>query len=403
MKCLSMATGMALIACAGDIAAAQNDNSFNPQISLILDGQYASYDSVADDYHIPGVQLGGEAGLPAEGFALGHAELAMSANIDRDFYGKTTIAIAEHEGATEVELEEAFIQTLGLGNGFTVKAGRFLSSFGYQNAHHRHAWDFADASLPYNALLGGALADDGIQVSYIAPTDLYLELNAELLSGNAFPAGGNENGGIGAYVLSVSLGGDIGVEHSWQVGLSRYDASDVNDRQSGGHAHGGGAVEVPSFSGDSSIDAIDLVYKWAQNGNPKQRHVKIAVEYMQRDEQGDITLLNSGPPQEASTYVGDQNGWYASVVYQFIPRWRTGVRVDRFSSDNTGSDTAVLTEADLIAADDAQRKTAMIEWLPSEFSRVRLQYTRDDTTEVSDNQWLLQYTMSLGSHGAHQF
>ena len=403
MKSLSMATGMALLACAGNVAGAQNDNSFNPQISLILDGRYADYDGATDDYHIPGVQLGGETGLPAKGFSLGHSELTMSSNIDRYFYGRSTLAIAEHEGETELELEEAYIQTLGLGGGFTIKAGRFLSSFGYQNAHHRHAWDYSDASLPYMALLGSYLSDDGIQISYVAPTDLFLELNAEVLAGNAFPAGNNEDGGIGAYVVSLTLGGDMGVEHSWQIGLSRYDASDIMDRESGGHAHGGGVVETPSFSGDSSIDAIDLVYKWAENGNPKQRHLKVAMEYMQRDEQGDITMLNSGPPVETSTYLGEQSGWYASVVYQFIPRWRTGLRFDRLSSDNSGSDSDVLEEAELLTDHDPQRKTLMVEWLPSEFSRIRLQYIRDETTEVTDDQWLLQYTMSLGSHGAHQF
>jgi len=41
--------------------------------------------------------------------------------------------------------------------------------------------------------------------------------------------------------------------------------------------------------------------------------------------------------------------------------------------------------------------------VPSEFSRIRLQSNKDDSYEKSDNQVLLQYTMSLGSHGAHQF
>jgi len=45
----------------------------------------------------------------------------------------------------------------------------------------------------------------------------------------------------------------------------------------------------------------------------------------------------------------------------------------------------------------------MVEWLPSEFSRVRLQFNRDDSYENADDQIFLQYTYSLGSHGAHQF
>jgi hypothetical protein len=125
---------------------------------------------------------------------------------------------------------------------------------------------------------------------------------------------------------------------------------------------------------------------------------------MDRSEEGTITMLNSGPPVESSTYQGDQSGWYTSVVYQFMPRWRAGLRMDRLTSDNTGSDTDVLDEAHLTGSThDPKRNSVMLEWVPSEFSRVRLQYNHDETTHDTDKQWLLQYTVSLGSHGAHQF
>ena len=46
----------------------------------------------------------------------------------------------------------------------------------------------------------------------------------------------------------------------------------------------------------------------------------------------------------------------------------------------------------------------MLDYSPSEFSRVRLQYARDRARMgVADNQWFLQYQMSLGAHGAHGF
>ena len=99
-------------------------NSFNPAISLILDGRFASFDNNPEDYELPGFALGNEAGLGQKGLSVGHSELVMSANIDDKFFGKMTLAFAEHEDGTETELEEAFIQTLGLGNGFTITAGR---------------------------------------------------------------------------------------------------------------------------------------------------------------------------------------------------------------------------------------------------------------------------------------
>jgi len=45
----------------------------------------------------------------------------------------------------------------------------------------------------------------------------------------------------------------------------------------------------------------------------------------------------------------------------------------------------------------------MIDYSHSEYSRLRLQFTRDYTLPEADNQVFLQYVMSLGAHGAHKF
>jgi len=45
----------------------------------------------------------------------------------------------------------------------------------------------------------------------------------------------------------------------------------------------------------------------------------------------------------------------------------------------------------------------MVDFSNSEFSRFRMQYNRDDSRRQTDDQIILQYTMSLGAHGAHRF
>jgi hypothetical protein len=46
----------------------------------------------------------------------------------------------------------------------------------------------------------------------------------------------------------------------------------------------------------------------------------------------------------------------------------------------------------------------MIDWSPSEFSRLRLQFDHDKARgNANDNQIYLQYVMSLGTHAAHAF
>ncbi|MCN4144239.1 MAG: hypothetical protein LC437_03955 [Thiohalomonas sp.] len=378
-------------------------NNFNPAVSVILDGRYADYDNDPDAYELPGFMLGNEAGLGDDGFSIGHTEIAFSANIDDKFYGKATLAIHDHKGETETDLEEAYIQTLGLGNGLTVKAGRFYSAIGYLNEQHEHTWDFADAPLIYRGLFGNQLRDDGLQITYLAATDLFMQVGSELFRGDRFPGGGDHDG-VGAWTVFANIGGDIGIEHSWQLGFNHWRQNDVDDRTSSGHSHGGAATETPSFSGDSKISSLDLVYKWAPNGNPTSQNFKFQFEYFDRREDGNISMFNSGPAEEVSTYDGQQDGWYAQAVYQFKPHWRTGIRYDRLSSNNKGSDDDVLAEAGL---DDKghtpERYSAMLEWLPSEYSRIILQFNRDNSYEDADNQIFLQYTHTLGSHGAHQF
>ncbi len=96
-------------------------------------------------------------------------------------------------------------------------------------------------------------------------------------------------------------------------------------------------------------------------------------------------------------------------AYQFMPRWRVGLRyeeLDRGTVDIGLVTNGTLTAADfpLLAENDPKRTTAMIDFSPSEFSRFRLQFARDEARFVeSDNQVFLQYIMSLGAHGAHKF
>ena len=378
------------------------DNSLNPAISLILDGRYTAYTNDSE-YALPGFLLGGEAGREEEGFHLGHNELAISADVDDSFYGKLTTVIADHEGNTEVELEEAYVETLALGQGLSIRAGRFYSGIGYLNEQHPHAWDFADAPLIYRGLFGDQLRDDGVRFSWVAPTDLYLKLGAEIGRGENFPAGGASNDGAGAWTLYAKFGGDVGDSHAWQLGLSHWQA-DIEDRASGSHNHDGTVSEIPTYSGESRVNGIDFVWKWAPQGNPTQRNFKFQAEYFIRDEQGTLVMDDGSVDPETTSYDGRQSGWYAQGVYQFMPHWRAGLRYDRLSSSNHGSNPTVLAEAGL--DDDGHtpsRSTLMLDYSHSEYSRLRAQYARDDSYADADDILTLQYLMSLGPHGAHQF
>ena len=385
-------------------------NTFNPAVTAVLQGSLNSYSRDPDDYALPGFQLGGEAGLAAEGLTLDETELMLSASVDQLFFAQTTIALHDDGNETEVEVEEAFIDALAIPAGTGLRFGRFYSDIGYLNKVHTHAWNFRDAPLVYRAMLGKQYADDGIQLSWVAPTDLYMRVGGETLRGDRFP-GGEATETLGnSQSLFIKFGGDVGASHSWQAGLSQLWV-DVVDRDSSGHSHGGTESTGDSFTGDSNLTIADFVWKWAPQGNTGNRNLIFQSELFYRNEDGTDHFTESGDTAVLD-YDGKQKGLYAQLVYQFMPQWRLGVRYDWLSSDNDlrvvdagGLDPNEVLEETALNSNgfDPNRLSLMADWSPSEFSRLRLQYNRDKSRPVVDNQWTLQYIMSLGSHGAHEF
>ncbi len=118
------------------------------------------------------------------GFSLAESELGFAANIDPWLSGAANISLHPDNS---VSVEEAFVQTTSLGHGLSLKAGRFFSGIGYLNAQHSHTWDFVDTPLAYQAFLGTQFGDDGVQLRWLAPTDLFLEAGAEVGRGRGFP------------------------------------------------------------------------------------------------------------------------------------------------------------------------------------------------------------------------
>jgi hypothetical protein len=369
-------------------------NAFNPAISLILNGHYASYSRDPVAFQLPGFLLDGEAGLADEGLSVDESELSISANVDDKYYGLLTTSLIQSGGETSVELEEAYFETLALPHGLKVKAGQFLSDIGHLNPIHAHAWDFTDAPLVYTAMLNTAYKDSGVQLRWIAPVDLFVEVGGELFRGDSFPAAdGAASGGTGASAAFVHVGGDVGTNNSWRVGVSHL-AADANGRTAVFDAGSG------TFTGTSDLTMADFVWKWAKNGNSRDRNFIVQAEYMHRREAGDfdVTPLTGAP--ESSPYVGTQSGFYAQGVYQFRPRWRVGARFDRLDASN---DVALITPTPLATGHEPSRISVMSDFSNSEFSRLRLQLNRDDSGPETDKQIVVQYLMSLGAHGAHRF
>lgn len=382
--------------------APRRSNAFNPDISLILQGRYANLSQNPEDYAIVGfVPSGGEVGPGPRGFSLAESELVMSANAD-PYFGGTFIAALSPDN--EVGVENAYLQTLALPAGLTLKAGRFYSKVGYLNEQHPHAWDFVDAPLPYRAFLGGKLADDGVQLKWVAPTELLFEIGSEAGRGASFPGSEPNKNGTALGTVFAHLGGDLGTSHSWRAGLSYVSAS-PQDRTYADVDSSGNPV-TNAFTGRSRLWIADFVWKWAPEGNPYYRNLKLQSEVFLREEDGTLVFDTAGAALSGS-YRSRQSGWYAQAVYQFMPHWRIGLRADRLDSGTTDIgqvDSGALVPADFPVLQPYQPTlyTAMIDWSPSEFSRLRAQFAEDKSRAgLADRQFFLQYILSLGAHGAH--
>jgi hypothetical protein len=382
-----------------------SESAMNPAVSAILNGVYGNLKRDPNTYRLNGfVPTMTDVSPGKRGLSLGESELAITSNIDHLFRGTLITAISPDTDT--IGVEEAYIQTLGLSSGFTIKAGRFFSGVGYLNQIHPHAWDFTDAPLANKVFLGSQLGEDGVQFKWVAPTNLYWDLGAELGRGRAFPAGpagGRNKNGFGSSNLFTHIGGDIGASTAWQTGVS-YLMTSPQDRT---YADVGstGAPVTNSFSGKSRLLVLDGVLKWAPDGNATYNNFKLQGEYFRRNEDGRLTFNQT----LSGSYKSRQSGWYLQGVYQFLPAWRVGYRYDKLDSGTTTLgliDSGALTAADfpILGAYNPKRNTVMVDWSPSEFSRIRLQFARDYARMGEpDNQIFLQYIVSLGAHGAHRF
>ncbi|MEZ5565976.1 MAG: porin [Gammaproteobacteria bacterium] len=250
------------------------------------------------------------------------------------------------------------------------------------NEIHAHADSFVDRPLPYRAFLGGDnLHDDGVQLSFLLPTAFYAEVGGGAFRGASFPAAGSGSSGAGTTTLFGRVGGDIGVSQSWLAGLSWLRGEAVN-RETGDL----------TFNGTTHLYAADAKYTWSPNGNLANRSLVLQAEYLWRNEDGAYNGIG---------YDRDTDGWYAQAVYKFHPQWKVGYRYSHLGAASVP--LALAGTALDSGGHNPLSQSLLLEWDNSEFSSLRLQYTRDESGPVADDEAVLRYTISMGAHGAHQY
>src|SRR5437773_8963424 len=121
-------------------------------MNISLDGLFAlAYSSAADLHNI---EVGAH-DPQQRGFNARNTELAFDGAVDPYFEGFANIVFKlDNDNETQVEVEEAFMQTTNLPFNLQLKGGQFFAACGRLNPTHPHTWDCGDAPLVNGLFLG---------------------------------------------------------------------------------------------------------------------------------------------------------------------------------------------------------------------------------------------------------
>ena len=337
------------------------------------------------------------------GFNARNLELALDGAVDPYFEGFANIVFKlDNNNETEVEVEEAFMQTTDLPWGLQLKGGQFFSAFGRINPTHPHTWDFADDPIVHGRLLGSdGLRGVGLQLSWTAPVPWYSQFifgvaNGEGNTGFSFRNPGED----GTFYDRITTDRQARNLRDF-VYVPRWENSfDLSPTQAvlAGVSGAFGSNETGAHT-NTQIYGADLFYKWksprAEGGFP---FVKWQTEAMYRRYEAGRGADQSFPVAETF----HDWGMYSQVVWGFKKGWTTGVRGDYLHMQDSAFTDDFLRQS-------RWRVSGELTWYPTEFSKIRLQYNHDflqadDFFPQSEaDSVFLQFEFILGAHGAHKF
>ena len=412
-------------------AIQESPSILNPSIGMAIDTIFEHHDATEGD------------------FTMRSAELGLSAEIDP--YARAYAFINATEGG--VEIEEAAVQTTGLP--INVTAGRFFADFGRLPQFHQHELPFVNTPLSMERLVGGESLGTGIQWRHLFPTPFYLSLTGGVFKeiGHSHAHGaeghGHEEGdaheeGEHGHEEEGEHDDEEGEhgheeegEHDDEEGEHGHEEEGEHDDEEGEHDHEEGEHDDEEGEhdheeeGDVHADAVgsrsikNLTYlgrlhAFFELSETWNLEVGSSLAYTPQVEVGeeskrsllgvDLTLryrplvpgvyegftlagewfVNRQEFHDAGTMSARGGYAYANVDFnpEFPGKWSLGLLLDSATDPEHPSDETLSL-------------SPYISWAPSEFNRLRLQYTHgwDDVASRYDGgQIYLQWTAILGSH-----
>lgn len=389
-----------------DIFSTQSDGKNFRLLDVSLSVMAAGGGSTERDESLQTLQGGGH-DPRKRGFTLQNTELSLSGAVDPYFTGEARVIyfIDPLEGESIFELEEAFITTSSLPYGLELEAGQMFTEFGRINPRHPHQWEWMDQPIINSRLFGpDGLRQLGVRLGWRTPLAWHSEFhfgaqNANGETAASFLANGAlfEERAVGGrsfvdrgvrslkdllYLLRWENAFDLSAEWRASVGVSTLFGPNSTGPD-----------------GRTAIHGADLVVDW----RPVQNHrewpfLTWQSEVMYRDYRADA-FAGEGIFLAGETFK--DYGFYTQVLYGFAPRSQAGVRFEYAS----GSGESIDGRENDAFRDDRYRVSPLIEFLLSEFSRIRLQHNYDDADHLAAGDahsiWV-GFEYLIGSHSAHR-
>jgi len=365
--------------------------------------------SVSDD-QLANLQAGGH-DAKQRGISVPNVELIFMGVVDPYVSAEVRIVtFISPEGETEVELEAAFVRTTYLPLVGVLQAGQFLTKFGQTNGVHPHAWQWLDQPVINSRVFGpDGMRGTGVNaaVDFSHGWDSTALVTVQNARGETMSSFAGEVGesvaGRPLQDIEMHGVGDLVTTLGWH---HLYKPRETYAIRAGMDASMG-----PNASGNdlqTLIYGAHLAVRWGGDVHDTTGKITWSLEATNRDYQvGAYTDDPDGIPStgdETDYAAGTLHdwGWLSELSYGVVPAWLIGLRYEMAM----GSGESVGGRNNDPMRDDRWRLSPLITWMPSEFTRVRLQYNLDHAAHLDDHLahtvWL-GVDVLLGRHPSHDF
>ncbi len=288
----------------------------------------------------------------------------------------------EHGHAEEgggFNVEEGYVEWVGLPAGLGLKLGKFFQQFGQLNRWHAHALPFQTRSLPHLAFIGEeSLAQTGASVHWLAPVggdagtyEATLEVTTSS-NERLFGESGRVSvlGNVNAF-WQLSRSTDLDLSLSWLNGSYEDEESFL----------------------DRDLYGAEMAFTWRPPGRARYQGLQLRGGVMALDG----LVAHDDHEEEGGEPVGEEGhdeelpdralGLWSLGELRLSQSWLVGARFDWAENPEHPEDTAWLLSPTLT-------------WWQSEYVRVRAEYDLigRSFTDDREGRFLLQVTFAMGPH-----